>query len=84
MTNEIQWTLTESQLITLVENWVSEQIKTKHPTAIKNAQFVGQQFIKMLKDAKELQTETNIDINSLSLDLENFKSILGEDWKNIK
>jgi len=80
-----EWHFTEAQLISVVNNWLSAQYECEHPVATKQAQFVAQQLIKILKDAHTLKVGRTIDPSELDINnLDHFKLLLGMDWKDIK
>lgn len=81
-----KWNFDEAQLLGVVEKWLSEQHATGHPVAIKNAQFVSQQFIALL-NSSDLLLDKGSDKNINELDLNNmddFNALLGMDWSEIK
>jgi hypothetical protein len=85
MTTETkQWAFTEKDLEMAVCRRVKTAIDTGHPAAIKNAQFIGQQFIKMLKEDNSLhkgveKRPQDYDINNM----DDFKKMIGMDMKDI-
>lgn len=84
----------DNDLRKLVMTWVQEQEATGHPSALKNAQFVGQQMITMLHRATHLQkhhvdpaaTDSVAPSPAQEVDLSDmdaFRQLIGESWENL-
>jgi hypothetical protein len=81
-----KWAFTESELLAVVDQWLQEQHATGHEVAIRNAQFVSQQFISLLNRSDILQDSgVDIDVNELDLNnMDDFNALLGVDWTDLK